>query len=192
MPRPDLIESYLTELARHLPPSIVTELADGFTETYEVHLRRGLSGEDAARIAVAEFGEPTTVIAAFSQVNPARVAARSLLLFGPLVGAAWAALLLTQQAWTWPVAAAARFIFGAALLTAIVLLSAAALATRYRPAARSAAAACGIVVTLDLCLLGYTTTTGLLDVWPAPLAAALSITRIGFSLKRLPQLLTGC
>ena len=192
MSGPDLIDGYVAELAARLPAPIVTELADGLRETYQYHRRRGLSAEDAARVAVAEFGDPATVLAAFVTASPARGAARSLLLAGPAVGGAWAVVLLWRHAWGWPVALAARVGFGAAVLTAVVLLAAAAFGVRYRRAGRSAATACLVVLAVDATMLGYVASAGLLTTWPVLVAAALSTTRIGFTLSRLPRVLACC
>jgi hypothetical protein len=190
MPGPDLIDHYVAELAARLPAPIVTEVADGLRGTYDYHRRRGLSTEDAARVAVAEFGDPATVLAAFVAANPARGAARSLLLTGPVVGGAWAVVLLWRHAWDWPLALAPRV--GAAVLTGVVLLAAAALGMHYRQAGRSAATACLIMLAVDMGMIGYVTSAGFLTTWPVLLAAALSTTRIGFTLSRLPRVLACC
>jgi hypothetical protein len=192
MPGPDLIDGYVAELAARLPAPIVTELADGLRETYDYHRRRGLSAEDAALASVAEFGDPATVVAAFVAANPARRAARSLLLTGPVVGGAWAVALLWRHAWDWPVTLGPRVGFGAAVLTAVVLLAAAAFGMGYRRAGRSAAAACLLVLAVDTSMIGYVTSAGFLTTWPVLLAAPLSATRIGFTLSRLRQVLACC
>ena len=192
MSGPDLIDAYVAELAARLPARIVTELADGLRETYNYHRRRGISAEHATRAAVAEFGDPATVLAAFLTASPARGAARSLLLAGPAVGGTWAVVLLWNHAWNWPLALAARVGFGAAVLTAVALLTAAAFGARYRRAGRSAATACLVVLALDASMLGYLASAGMLTTWPVLLAAALSTTRVGFTLSRLPQVLACC
>jgi hypothetical protein len=192
MSGPDLIDGYVAELAARLPAPIITEIADGLRETYHYHRRRGLSAEDAARVSVAEFGDPATVLAAFVTASPARGAARSLLLTGPAVGGAWAVVLLWRHAWDWPVALAARIGFGAAVLTGVVLLAAAAFGVRYRRAGRSAATACLVVLAVDASILGYVASAGMLTTWPVLVAAALSTTRIGFTLSRLPRVLACC
>src|SRR6266508_2975648 len=56
-----LITSHLAVLADRLPAEAVNELADGLEETFQHHLRRGLSRADAAAAAVAEFGRPEQV-----------------------------------------------------------------------------------------------------------------------------------
>ena len=192
MSGPDLIDGYVAELAARLPGQIVAELADGLRETYECRRRRGLSAEDAARAAVVDFGEPATVVAAFVAANPARGVARSLLLTGPVVGGAWAVVLLWRHAWYWPVTLGPRVGFGAAVLTAVVLLAAAAFGMGYRRAGRSAAAACLLVLAVDMSMMGYVTSAGILTTWPVLLAAPLSASRIGFTLSRLRQVLACC
>jgi hypothetical protein len=126
------------------------------------------------------------------EVDPARGAARSLLLAGPVVGGAWAVVLLWRHAWDWPVALAARVGFGAVVLAGVVLLGAAAFGVRYRRAARSAAAACLVVLAVDMTMLGYVASAGMLTTWPVLVAAALSTTRIGFTLSRLRRVLACC
>jgi hypothetical protein len=187
--RPGLIEDYLSELASRLPAPIVAELADGLHATYLAHRRTGLTREDAAQDAVAEFGDPDTVIAAFVAINPARRVARALLLTGPVIGAAWATALLTLHAWDWPVSNWARAGFGAMLLTCVAMLAVAAFAHDYRRAVRSAAAACLTVLAIDATMLSYLAATGLLTGWPVLLAAPLSSTRGIFTLSKLPHML---
>jgi hypothetical protein len=54
-------------LSVDLPPRIVEELADGLEETYRHRLAEGLAEDAAARAAVAEFGEPPVIVAAFTR-----------------------------------------------------------------------------------------------------------------------------
>jgi hypothetical protein len=75
---------------------------------------------------VAEFDDPASVAAAFTTASPARSTARTLLLSGPIVGGAWASVLIARQAWNWPVPVEARIGFRAAVLTAVALLAVAA------------------------------------------------------------------
>jgi hypothetical protein len=189
MARPGLIDAYLAQLAARLPAPIVAELADGLRETYLAHRRAGHPSQAAARLAVAEFGDPAAVIAAFVTANPGRRSARALLLTGPLIAAAWATVLLTRNAWDWPGPDWARAGFGTALLTGVSLLGFAVFAPHYRRAACSAAAACLVLLAVDATMLGYLAAVGLLTSWPVILAAPLSGIRGIFTLSRLPQLL---
>ena len=149
MSEPRVIRDYLAVLAARLPASIVEELADGLAETYRSYLRQGLAPDQAAKSAVAEFGDPHVIAAAFARVNPARRGARRLLLTGPVVGGCWAAVLITGRAWAWPIPLPGRIGFGLVLLTVIGLLAAAALGTRYRLAARAGIAGCAGIAAID-------------------------------------------
>src|SRR5690242_2302291 len=161
MPEPRLISSYLATLAAQLPASIVEELADGLTETHRSYLRQGLAPDLAAESAVAEFGEPRVIVAGFARVNPARRAARRLLGIGPVVGACWAAALLTTTpSWAGSVPAPARLLAGLALAAIVGLLAAAALGSRYRRAARTGAAGFLAVIALDAVLIIGVTLAG--------------------------------
>jgi len=84
MSEPRVIGAYLAVLAAELPAPIAEELADGLADTYQSYLRQGLAPDQAAKSAVAEFGDPHVIAAAFARVNPARRGARRLLLTGPL------------------------------------------------------------------------------------------------------------
>jgi hypothetical protein len=55
---PGLIEDYRAAVAAQLPAAVADELADGLTETYHSYLENGLGPVAAARVAMAEFGEP--------------------------------------------------------------------------------------------------------------------------------------
>jgi hypothetical protein len=104
-----MIGGYLAELASQLPvgrrarQEILLEIADGLACVVDERMQRGQSAEAAARAAVAEFGDPRTVAAAFTrQLGPAaahRLGA-GLVLTGPLVGLTWVAAYATAgQDW---------------------------------------------------------------------------------------------
>src|SRR5438067_12230486 len=116
MPGPRLIDGYLAELSADLPGRIVEELADGLDETYRRYLGQGLDPDAAARAAIAEFGEPQVVAAAFTEASRGRKTARRLLVTGPAVGMCWAIVLITGRAWTWPIPVVARVLVGVALI----------------------------------------------------------------------------
>jgi hypothetical protein len=95
-----MIGTYLDELAVALiGPSgaraaVVAEISDGLLETVGSYRTRGLKAGEAVHAAIAEFGEPRTVAAAFSPEIGARQARRTavaLMTSGPLVGLAWIA-----------------------------------------------------------------------------------------------------
>lgn len=153
MSGPRLIQDYLASLSAQLPAEIVEELADGLGETYHFYLRQDLAPERAAQRAVADFGEPHVILADFNRANPARRAARRLLRIGPGVGACWAAALIADQAWTWPLPLPARVLPGLAVITVIALLAVAAFGTRYRLAALAGIAGCVGTVVLDTLMI---------------------------------------
>jgi hypothetical protein len=100
------IERYLAEVAGRLPgprrahTAIVTELRSGLCDTADAYRGAGLSQAQAADQAVAEFGDPAEVAAAFWPEIAASQARRMVLIVlvtGPLVGLLWVAAGLTSQ-----------------------------------------------------------------------------------------------
>jgi hypothetical protein len=191
MPPHRLISGYLAELSIDLPQRIVEELADGLEETYRRCLSQGLDAESAARAAIAEFGQPPVIVAAFTNASSGRRTARRLLAAGPAVGLCWAIVLITARAWQWPVPIAARAMFGAALITVIGLLAAAAWGRHYRLVCRAAAAACVGTALLDALMTGTVLAAGPALVWPVAVAVAVSAGRCGFALQNVRHALTG-
>jgi hypothetical protein len=183
-----LIARYVAGLRRELPVAIADEVAGGLAETYEQHLAAGAGDAEAARAALAEFGDLATVVGEFTRQSPGRRAARLLLATGPAVGACWGAALILSRAWTWPVSAAARLSFGTALLLSVVFLLAAATSRHSYQRTRLAAAACSVLLALD----GTAVTAAMLAA-PAltsalALAVAVSLSRIAFTAWTLPRL----
>lgn len=191
MPQASLITDYLSVLSAQLPAPLVEELADGLDETHQHYLTQGLTPDAAASAAVAEFGEPQVIVAAFTRMSPARHAARRLLATGPVVGGCWAAALITGRAWTWPVPATVLLLIGVALITVIGLLAAAAFGRRYLSARRAGAVACVGITVLDGVMLITAVLAIPVLVWPVILAAAASIARLTFTARVLPAVLTG-
>ncbi|MCU7727943.1 hypothetical protein ODJ79_29855 [Actinoplanes sp. KI2] len=185
----DLIDDYLARLGRHLPADAMAELADGLAETYDRQVTAGLDGEKAAAAAIAEFGEPEVVLAAFVRQAPGRRAALVLLGCGPVVGACWATLLISERAWTWPVPAGLRLAFGLTLVAVVAALGCAATArTTYRRT-RVSAPGCLVLLLLDAGLLATAATMAPGLHWPFALAAAASLTRMTLTVRALPRLL---
>ena len=191
MPGPRLIGDYLAELSAELPARIVDELADGLDEAYRCYLGQGLDQDAAARAAVAEFGEPQVIAAAFTRASSGRRTARRLLAAGPLVGLCWGIALVTARAWQWPVPVIARVVVGAALITVIGLLAAAVLGRRYRLVCRAAAAACAGTAVLDVVVASTVLALAPALIWPVAVAVALSAGRSGFALRNFPNVLPG-
>jgi hypothetical protein len=191
MAEPGLIKDYLAALSAQLPAPIVAELTDGLEQTYRHYLDRGLGPAAAAEAALAEFGGPQVVVAAFTGASPARRAARKLLATGPVVGACWGTALALNRAWTWPVPLGVRVLLGMALITIIGLLAAAAFGSRYRSADRAAAAGCAGIAVLDATMLIAITLAVPAVIWPVIVAAMASAVRITFATRGLRWVLAG-
>ena len=191
MAEPCLIGAYLAELSSQLPASIVAELADGLEQTHQHYLGQGLDPDAAARAALAEFGEARVIVAAFTRASPARRAARRLLATGPVVGACWGTALIINRAWAGPVPVSARVVVGAALITVIVLLGAAAFGRHYRPAGRAAAAGCIGLAVLDATMLIGITLADPAAMWPIIVGMTASLARITFTTRSLRSVLAG-
>jgi hypothetical protein len=191
MSQASLITDYLSVLSAQLPAPLVEELADGLDETHQHYLTQGLTPHAAASAAVAEFGEPQVIVAAFTRLSPARHAARRLLAAGPVVGGCWAAALITGRAWTWPVPPAVRLLFGVVLITVIGLLAAAAFGRRYLSARRAGALACAGIAVLDGVMLVAVVLAVPVLIWPVILAAAASAARLTFTARALRAVLAG-
>jgi hypothetical protein len=189
MPESGLIGDYLTALSAQLPPAVVDELADGLDQTCQHYVDQGLDPIAAARAALAEFGEPHLIVAAFTRLSPARRAARKLLATGPVVGGCWAAALVTSRAWTWTVPTVARFLLGAALISSIGLLAVGAVGKKYRSAGRAAAAGCVAISALDLAMVITVTVAIPALIWPLIIAASASAARLTFTTRTLRTML---
>ena len=185
MTEPRLISGYLATLAAQLPASIVAELADGLAQTHESYLRQGLAPDRAAECAVAEFGEPQVIVAAFARVNPARHAARWMLGIGPAVGACWVVALVTVRAWAWRVPLPVGVLLGLVLLSAIGLLAVSALGRRYRLAARAGIVGCLGMAAIDTALIAGVLLLTASFTWVLAAAMAASAARIAFTMRAL-------
>ena len=185
-----LIDSYLAELRRRLPPDTVDELADGLTETWRHHRAAGLSAGEAARAAITEFGTCTQVTAAFVACAPGRRVALMLLATGPLAGLCWGTSLLAARVWTWPLPATAVALFVLVLLAVVAgLVTAASARGSYRRTRLGAVGGLGLVV-LDAAMLAGVLLISPILVWPMAVAIPVSIARIGVTLRMLPPALT--
>lgn len=106
----DAVTDYLAAVAAQLtgPPSaraaVTDELRDGLMEALETHHARGCSPQEATVAAIAEFGDPDTVAAAFGPelgAVQARRVAVGLLVTGPLVGLTWIAAVVVNDLPPW-------------------------------------------------------------------------------------------
>ena len=191
MPGPGLITGYLDTLSGQLPGPVVEELADGLGETYRRHLGLGLAHDEAAAVAVAEFGAPELIAAEFARAHPARRAARRLLVTGPVVGSCWAVALITSRAWTWPVPTAADLVPGLALVAVVALLAFAARSTRYRPIGRAGAAGCIGTAALDTFMIIGVLAAGPAARWAVAVAITASVARLALNVRLVRPVLAG-
>jgi len=192
-----LIDAYLAELSGRLAgdaaarAAIVAELEDGLWAATTAHQARGLPSEEAARAAVAEFGDPRAVAVGFGPELAAATGRRvglGLLATGPLVGTSW--LLLVATTWRWPgreppaalglVAALVGLVLAVAIPAAALSVVLSGRPSRWLPAgprsaATTAATAAGACVAGDLVLLAALLASTVFAggvAWPAALLAA--------------------
>lgn len=183
-----LIDDYLAGLRRRLPAPIAEEAAVGLLETYEHHLVPDAGDQEAARAALAEFGDLEMVVGEFTRQAPGRRAARLLLATGPVAGACWAAALTGDRAWTWPVPGAARLAFGAVLLLAVLALLIAATSRHSYQRTRLAMLAAPVILALDVTALAAVVLAAPALTWTLGAAATVSLGRIAFTARTLPRL----
>lgn len=186
-----LIAGYVAGLHRKLPAPIADEAADGLIETYEQHLAAGTSEQEAARAALAEFGELELVVGEYTRQAPGRHAARLLLATGPVAGLCWALALVPSRAWAWPVPTTARLGFGTALLLAVALLLAAATSRRSYHRTRLTATASPVLLVLDATAVAAVMLAAPAVTAALAISAAFSLSRIAFTAWMLPRL-TAC
>jgi hypothetical protein len=101
------LDAYCRDLAARLRgprrrrEQILAELRDGLDHAVSDRIANGLTETDAAQAAIAEFGTPDAVAAAFAGELATAYARRTITLFvltGPLVGIWWL-LLLQPHPW---------------------------------------------------------------------------------------------
>jgi hypothetical protein len=183
-----LIDDYLAGLRRRLPAPIAEEAASGLLETYEHHLAANAGDHEAARAALAEFGDLPTVVGEFTRQAPGRYAARLLLATGPVAAACWAAALTGGRAWAWPVPATARLAFGAILLLAVLALLAAATSRHSYQRTRLAMLASPAILALDVTAVAAALLTAPAVTWALGAAVAVSLGRTALNARVLPHL----
>ncbi|HEX6676660.1 MAG TPA: permease prefix domain 1-containing protein [Actinomycetes bacterium] len=104
------VEGYLAALdarlaaPRRVRAAVLAELEDGLLEAVAVRVAAGLAEPAAGAAALAEFGDPATVAAAFQPglaARQARATVAGLLRSGPLLGLCWGATLLASGVTPW-------------------------------------------------------------------------------------------
>lgn len=183
-----LITGYLAGLRRSLPGPVAEEAADGLIETYEQHLATGADDQQAARAALADFGDLAIVVGEYTRQAPGRRTARLLLATGPVAGALWAAALVTTRAWTWPVPAASRLAFGIVLLATVLTLLFVATSRHSYQRTRLALVASPVVIALDATAVAAALTAAPALTSALFLAIVASLGRIAVTTRTLRNL----
>lgn len=184
-----LIDAYLAELARRLPPEVVDELTGGLDETLQHHLNRGLGAEEAAVAAITDFGDPAHITAEFARQSPGRRTALAMLATGPVFAALWGTTLITGHAWTWTIPTAATIAYAATLLSIVAVLVAVTTNHSYTTTRLAAPASAGMIA-LDTTMITAVAFNAPSLTWPMILATAASITRITLGTRQLRRLRT--
>lgn len=105
-----VVDSYVAELAgglsgpRGFRRRVTDEIRDGLWEAASAYAGAGAPTVDAARLAVADFGDPGHVAAAFAAeaaAAQARLTALAFTVTGPLVGVWWLLTLHPPGSWPW-------------------------------------------------------------------------------------------
>ena len=185
-----LIDGYLAGLHRKAPRRPRRGGSRRPARDLRAPPRLGTGDQEAARAALAEFGDLAMVVGEFTRQAPGRRAARLLLATGPVAGCCWAAALIPGRAWTWPVPATARLGFGAALLLAVLALLAAATSRHSYQRTRLAMLASPVILALDVTAVTAVMLAAPALTWALGVAVAVSLGRIAFTARTLPRLAT--
>ncbi|MFI5891095.1 permease prefix domain 1-containing protein [Actinoplanes sp. NPDC051513] len=200
------VRIYLDQVAaglrgpRRARSRILAELRDGLDQAVADRTARGEPTGQAAATAIAEFGGPGMVAAAFSGELATAYSRRALTMFvvtGPLVGIWWF-LLLRPDPWRTGVAALIAAIPVVPLIVAGLATAAGTLATtgrlmRWLPetgpgrALAATATVAGLTLTGDLAVIGSAAHSGGLTRLLAVIAVAAGLARIGVSLHVLVE-----
>ncbi len=198
------IRTYLGRVAaglhgpRRLRSRILAELRDGLDQAVADRTARGEPSGRAAAAAIAEFGGPEAVAAAFAGELATAYARRTSILFvvtGPLVGIWWL-LLLRPDPWRTGLATLIAAIPVIPLILAGLATAAGTLATTGRLMRRlpetgpgralvATSAVAGLALAGDLVIIGVAAYSGGLTGRLAVIAVAAGLTRIGCSLHTL-------
>lgn len=195
------LAAYLEDLAARLhgPRSrrqaILAELADGLDHATQDRIAAGLTPDQAAAAAIAQFGTPQAVADAFSGELATAYARRTIARFiatGPLVGIWWL-LLAHPEPWHTGLAALIAAIPVIPLIAIAIATASATFATtgrlmRWLPEATPARALAATTAIAALCIAGDLTMITLFVLSGTPtqplaaLAIAASLTRVACSI----------
>lgn len=200
------IGEYLDELGARLAgprrrrTHILAELRDGLDDATAEHLAAGLSSEQAATAAVAQFGSPQAVAGAFAGELATAYARRAIAVYivtGPLVGIWWL-LLLRPDPWRAGLIALLVAIPVLPLITVAIATAGATLAgtgrlMRWLPEASAQRALAATIAITALCLAGDLTMIGLLSASNTPVgslalvAVSASAIRVACGVTVIPR-----
>jgi peptidoglycan/LPS O-acetylase OafA/YrhL len=185
-----LITAYRDDLLAQLPAHLADEVSDGLADAQEKYIGQGLNPDQAASAAIAEFGNARMVVDGFRRACPAWRAARALIVTGPVVGGWWAAALIADRAWDWPIPMAVRLLLGMMLAGSVLLLVASARARRYQQVRRAGLAGCLGLAVLDACVITTAVLLGPNLRWLLEVAVCVSAVRLTFVVGGLRRLVS--
>jgi hypothetical protein len=108
---------------------------------------------------------------------------------GPVVGGWWAAALIANRAWDWPVAIGTRLAAGPLVVASVVLLITALLTRHYRALRRAGIAGCLGIVVLDALAITAVMVLAPAVSWLFGVAACLSAARLTFVARVIPRVI---
>jgi HAAS len=203
-PASTAVDAYLDDVARRLRgprrrrDQIIAELSDGLEHAIDHHAAGGLPNHAAVQAAIAEFGTPQQVSAAFTGELATAYARQTIAWFiatGPLIGIWWL-LLLRPQPWRTGVLALLVAIPVLPIVAVVIATAAGTFATtgrliRWLPetgprcALTATTVIAALVLAADTTIISlYATTRSVVRVL-AVVAIAASLTRIICSLMTL-------
>lgn len=190
------VAAYLGELGARLRgprrrrEQILAELRDGLDDATDEHIATGLTADQAATAAIAQFGNPRTVADAFAGELATAYARRTIARYiatGPLVGIWWL-LLLHPDPWRTGLVALLAAIPVLPLIVVAIAAAGGTFATtgrlmRWLPETSPHRALTATLAIAALCLVGDLTMISILVVSAIPIrplaviAVAASLTR---------------
>ena len=200
----DALAAYIADLAarlrgpRHRRQAILAELSDGLDQAAQDHRAAGLTPDQAATAAIAQFGTPQAVADAFGGELATAYARRTIVWFiatGPLVGIWWL-LLLQPNPWRTGLIALLAAIPAIPLIAIAVVTAGGTFATtgrlmRWLPETGPRRALAATTAIAAMCIIGDLTMITIFMVSGAPtrplavIAIAASLTRITCSITTL-------
>jgi hypothetical protein len=197
----DALAAYIADLAarlrgpRHRRQAILAELSDGLDQAAQDHRAAGLTPDQAATAAIAQFGTPQAVADAFGGELATAYARRTIVWFiatGPLVGIWWL-LLLQPNPWRTGLIALLAAIPAIPLIAIAVVTAGGTFATtgrlmRWLPETGPHRALAATITIAAICIIGDLTVITMFLASGTPtrplglVAIAASLTRLACSI----------